>query len=45
MFAAADWWVGRWRGAGYATEFYTAVKTAYAFDLNEPYAAKTKGDK
>ena len=29
----------------YAAEFYTAVKTAYAFDLNEPYAAKTKGDK
>ena len=29
----------------YAAEFYTAVKTAYAFDLNEPYAAKTRVDK
>jgi acyl-CoA reductase-like NAD-dependent aldehyde dehydrogenase len=29
----------------YAAEFYTAVKTAYAFDLNESYAVKTKGDK
>ena len=25
--------------------FYTAVKTAYAFDFNESYAVKTKGDK
>jgi aldehyde dehydrogenase (NAD+) len=29
----------------YAAEFYTAVKTAYAFDLSEPYAAKAKSDK
>jgi acyl-CoA reductase-like NAD-dependent aldehyde dehydrogenase len=29
----------------YAVEFYTTVKTAYAFDLNEPYAAKTKVNK
>jgi alpha-ketoglutaric semialdehyde dehydrogenase len=26
----------------YAAEFYTAVKTAYTFDLNEPYVPKTK---
>ena len=25
--------------------FYTAVKTAYAFDFNESYAVETKGDK
>ena len=25
--------------------FYTAVKTAYAFDFNELHAFKTKGDK
>ena len=29
----------------YAAEFYTAVKTAYAFDFNELYAFKTKGYK
>jgi alpha-ketoglutaric semialdehyde dehydrogenase len=27
----------------YAQEFYTTVKTAYSFDLNEPYVPKTKG--
>ena len=27
----------------YAQEFYTIVKTAYSFDLNEPYVPKTKG--
>jgi aldehyde dehydrogenase (NAD+) len=26
----------------YAQEFYTIVKTAYSFDLNEPYAPKAK---
>jgi aldehyde dehydrogenase (NAD+) len=26
----------------YAAEFYTSVKTAYTFDLNEPYVPKTK---
>jgi aldehyde dehydrogenase (NAD+) len=26
----------------YAKEFYTSVKTAYTFDLNEPYVPKTK---
>jgi aldehyde dehydrogenase (NAD+) len=26
----------------YAQEFYTSVKTAYIFDLNRPYAPKTK---
>jgi aldehyde dehydrogenase (NAD+) len=27
----------------YAQEFYTIVKTAYSFDLNEPYVPKAKG--
>jgi aldehyde dehydrogenase (NAD+) len=27
----------------YAQEFYTTVKTAYSFDLNEPYVLKVKG--
>jgi aldehyde dehydrogenase (NAD+) len=27
----------------YAQEFYTIVKTAYLFDLNEPYVPKAKG--
>jgi alpha-ketoglutaric semialdehyde dehydrogenase len=27
----------------YAREFYTTVKTAYTFDMNEPYVPKTKG--
>ena len=27
----------------YAQEFYTIVKTAYTFDLNEPYVPKAKG--
>jgi aldehyde dehydrogenase (NAD+) len=27
----------------YAQEFYTTVKTAYTFDMNEPYVPKTKG--
>jgi alpha-ketoglutaric semialdehyde dehydrogenase len=26
----------------YAQEFYTTVKTAYTFDMNEPYVPKTK---
>jgi alpha-ketoglutaric semialdehyde dehydrogenase len=26
----------------YAVEFYTTVKTAYTFDMNEPYVPKTK---
>jgi aldehyde dehydrogenase (NAD+) len=26
----------------YAAEFYTSVKTAYTFDLNEPYVPKTR---
>ena len=27
----------------YAREFYTTVKTAYTFDMNEPYVPKKKG--
>ncbi len=27
----------------YAQEFYTSVKTAYTFDMNEPYVPKTRG--
>jgi len=27
----------------YAREFYTTVKTAYTFDMNEPYVPKAKG--
>jgi aldehyde dehydrogenase (NAD+) len=26
----------------YAQEFYTTVKTAYTFDMNEPYVPKTR---
>jgi aldehyde dehydrogenase (NAD+) len=29
----------------YAAEFYTTVKTAYTFDLNGPYVAKTKSSR
>ena len=27
----------------YAQEFYTSVKTAYTFDMNEPYVPKIRG--